>query len=265
MISYEGDQNSVLAYFENAELQYEGEIQKGNIINALIDAINLPEEDLKIKKYNDYTGKSAQWDLQTLIYRHVIPDAKNKTLGNNFYHDVKSSEVKNIICEILKSLGISDKIIIIKKSISESEEPFAAPEIDIKISDTTVKAAITLLKEASGVDAIYVGRGGIVTKENWAFNIILRYKERIQIFNELLEYKNNISKSYAICGLFIISKEDISSAKTKYLQNEFELNVQIGCVGNYITNREFLTTVELGYLPKIMVLKNVKSKYSKYQ
>lgn len=97
-------ENSVLEYFKNAELQYENESQKNNIITALNDILNLTENELKTERYKDYAGKEKQWDLPTLIYKHFVPDGKNKSLGNNFYHDVKKEEVQKSIKHILENL-----------------------------------------------------------------------------------------------------------------------------------------------------------------
>ena len=104
LISCSKDENPVLDYFENAELQYEGKVQEENIVTALNDILNLSEEELKTKRYKDYSGKEDQWDLPTLIYRHFVPDKKDKTLGNNFYHDVKSKEVQKQIKKILEKI-----------------------------------------------------------------------------------------------------------------------------------------------------------------
>ncbi len=97
--------NPVLDYLENAELQYEGETQEKNIVAALKDILSLPELILRAKKYKDYTGKEHQWDLHTLIERHFVPDRKDKSLGDNFYHDVKSEEVQKKIRQILEEIS----------------------------------------------------------------------------------------------------------------------------------------------------------------
>ena len=97
-------ENPVLNYFENAELQYEGKLQEENIMTALNDILNLSEEELKAKRYKDYAGKEDQWDLHTLIYKHFVPDKKGKSLGNNFYHDVKSKKVQGKIKQILAQI-----------------------------------------------------------------------------------------------------------------------------------------------------------------
>lgn len=96
--------NSVFNYLNNAELQYENEDQMENIKVALNDILTLPEKELSLKKYKDYTGEEGQWDLPTLILRHFVPDKKGKSLGLNFYKDVKSDEVQKKISMILKTL-----------------------------------------------------------------------------------------------------------------------------------------------------------------
>ena len=94
--------NPVFWYFQNAELQYEDKVQEENIATALNDILNLSEEQLKAKRYKDYAGKEKNWDLPTLIHRHFVPDKKGASLGNDFYHDVKSEEVQKEIKKILE-------------------------------------------------------------------------------------------------------------------------------------------------------------------
>lgn len=49
-------------------------------------------------------GRENQCDLPTLIYRHFVLDKKSKSLGENFYHDVKSKEVQEEIKKIVEKL-----------------------------------------------------------------------------------------------------------------------------------------------------------------
>jgi hypothetical protein len=96
--------NPVLAYLRDAELQYEGEEQKENIRIALQDMITLDEKELAKRRYKDYQGQPDQWDLPTLIYRHFVPGGKVNSLGNNFFRDVTSDEVRRILQKFLKRL-----------------------------------------------------------------------------------------------------------------------------------------------------------------
>jgi hypothetical protein len=104
------NENQVLNYFINSELQYETNTQKENIITALYDILNLSEEELKQKKYKNYLGQENQWDLPTLIYKHFVPDKQNKHLGDNFYHDIKSKDVKVEIIKTLDKLNNSNRL-----------------------------------------------------------------------------------------------------------------------------------------------------------
>ena len=70
-------ENEVLKYFENVEVQYETKAQKKYIVEALNDILNLSEKKLKQKKYEDYMGKEYQWNLHELLYYHFM--CKNPT------------------------------------------------------------------------------------------------------------------------------------------------------------------------------------------
>ena len=98
------NENQVVDYFKNAELQCEGRMQEENIVNALNDILSLSKEELKSKRYKDYIVKENQWDLPTLIYRHFIPDREGKFLGEKFYDDIKAKEVQEIIEKILQQI-----------------------------------------------------------------------------------------------------------------------------------------------------------------
>ncbi|MBI4237509.1 MAG: hypothetical protein HY696_03700 [Deltaproteobacteria bacterium] len=97
-------QNPVARYLEHAELQYEGERQRMNLIAALNDALQLSAADLQAKRYENYQGKKGQWDLPTVLYRHCVPSTEYSSLGNNFYRDVKSPAVQAIIVTLLTRL-----------------------------------------------------------------------------------------------------------------------------------------------------------------
>ena len=101
-------QNPVLEYFENSEIQYEGDMQRQNIIDALNDVLHLPEHELKFRKYRDYQGKKDQWDLPTLIERHFVPLNPEASLGDHLYRDIRTGRMKKKITSILEQLE-SDK------------------------------------------------------------------------------------------------------------------------------------------------------------
>jgi hypothetical protein len=96
--------NEVVDYLDGAELQYEGAMQKENIIHALRDALHLSPEVLQGKRYKDYEGNKNIWDLRTLVRHHFVPSSKDKMLGQNFYYDITSKEGRKKIEEILATL-----------------------------------------------------------------------------------------------------------------------------------------------------------------
>ncbi len=102
--SCERQHNPVLDYLDGAELQYEGDAQRENIIAALEDVLHLSPEVLQGKRYRDYQGNENVWDLRTVIARHFVPRSKDKMLGLHFHHDITSKEVKSVVAEILENL-----------------------------------------------------------------------------------------------------------------------------------------------------------------
>ncbi len=146
---------------------------------------------------------------------------------------------------------------------TKTEPPTKVPEINEQISQKIIDNCVDILNKSKMVYATYVGRGGILTKETWAFNIILKSKNRVDIFRTLLEKGSNAGKSYSVCGLYLTSEKEFMVAKANYLDKEFEIQTMIGCVGYPASNKEFITVVELGYITRVMVLKKVNLKYSK--
>ena len=104
LTSCKDSENQVLNYFNNVELQYEGRVQEETILEAMNDILVLSEEQLKLKRYKDYSGLENQLDLPTLIYKYFVPDNESKTLGENFYKDVKVKEVQERIKKILSQI-----------------------------------------------------------------------------------------------------------------------------------------------------------------
>lgn len=147
---------------------------------------------------------------------------------------------------------------------TKSEPVAEVPSVNDQISQKDIDDCIEILQKSDMVCATFVGRGGILTKETWAFNVILSSENRIEIFKTILETGSNAGRSYALCGLYLASADEYKTAKSKYIETVFELQIIIGCVGYPASNSEFLTVVESGYMTRVMVLKKVNLKYSKY-
>ncbi len=99
-----GERNAVVSYLDKAELQYEGEAQKANIVDALNDALHFQPDILRAKRYADYEGNEHVWDLHDVIVHHFVPSSQKKTLGPHFYQDITSEEGRKKVAEILKTL-----------------------------------------------------------------------------------------------------------------------------------------------------------------
>jgi hypothetical protein len=97
--------NPVFEYLNNAEVQFENEEQRATLRAAMNDIMTLSGGELEAKKYRNYRGQDNRWDLPTLLERHFLPDDKSKTLGGNFYRDVKSPEVTKLAGELARRLG----------------------------------------------------------------------------------------------------------------------------------------------------------------
>ena len=80
-------------FLEGAQVQYESEAQRLTILGALEDVLALSVQDLKGRRYRDDQGTEGQWDLRTLVTRHLVPDSREKSPGFHFYSDLKSPEV----------------------------------------------------------------------------------------------------------------------------------------------------------------------------
>jgi len=96
--------NPVYRYLKHSELQCEGNEQKSNVKRALVDIVTLPGYELRRMKYSDFRGVCNKWDLPTLLYKHFVPDTTQRTLGDNFYHDVKEEDVQELVKQIIRTL-----------------------------------------------------------------------------------------------------------------------------------------------------------------
>jgi hypothetical protein len=82
--------NPVADYLDGAELQCETDAQRRSVADALNDAVSLSADELRPRRYPDYTGQAGQWDLATLFQRFIVPDQQGKRLGRDFYRDLTS-------------------------------------------------------------------------------------------------------------------------------------------------------------------------------
>ena len=95
----------VWSYLEGCEFQAEDEGQRANFRKGLDDALSLPVAELKARRYADYQGKAGQWDLETLFRKHLLPAQAGRTLGGNFYTDLKDLRVQAQLQALRKKIG----------------------------------------------------------------------------------------------------------------------------------------------------------------
>lgn len=96
--------NNLYNYLKEAEVQYETDSQKKDIIEALEDSINLPPSSLEKKLYSNYRGELQKWNLITVIEKYFVPNKKNFLNEKTFYKEVKSLEGQKILVNWLKKI-----------------------------------------------------------------------------------------------------------------------------------------------------------------
>ncbi len=101
----DNDSTNTYLYFRNAEMQYETEFQKEVIKKAINDMLSLNSLELKTQKYSNYTQKGEYWTITELIHKYFVPDNKSKSLGDRFYKEVNSEEVREQLQGFLSELN----------------------------------------------------------------------------------------------------------------------------------------------------------------
>lgn len=96
--------NTTAAFFEGIEIQCETEEQREVIRKALNDMLTLNEAELKKAEYPDYFRKGQKIKLGQVIYSYFVPDDSQKTLGENFYQELKTVEVRKLLEKLLDEL-----------------------------------------------------------------------------------------------------------------------------------------------------------------
>lgn len=97
-------ENKTAGFFDGIELQYETKEQKAVIIEALEDMLTLDAEDLRKKEYPDYFRKDEKISVEQVIYSYFVPDDAKKTLGDDFYQELSTKEVKELLTNLLQKL-----------------------------------------------------------------------------------------------------------------------------------------------------------------
>ena len=91
----------LLDFLDGVKINYQDETQKETLIQALEDVMDLSIEELKKPRYKNDLGEPNKWDLSIVFAARFIPNQPNKTLGDNFFEEIQTSEVKTSLKEIL--------------------------------------------------------------------------------------------------------------------------------------------------------------------
>jgi len=94
---------------KQSEIQYETDEQKRIIINVLNDMLSLSSEELKNKKYPNYSNQIDTWDLPTVIERYFVPNNDTLLFEEDFYSNIKTNEVQEIIKDLIVHLKTDNK------------------------------------------------------------------------------------------------------------------------------------------------------------
>ena len=98
------EENKTAHFFEGIEIQCETAEQREIIIEALNDMLTLSENELKKKEYPDTFRKGGRINIQQVIYSYFVPDDSKKSLDYNFYKELRTKEVRELIVKLLDKL-----------------------------------------------------------------------------------------------------------------------------------------------------------------
>jgi hypothetical protein len=102
------EQNLVVLYFMDADLQAETRAQLREVKRALDDMLTQPVSTLRANRYADYMMKPGQWTLGMLLNAYFMSVYPQETDSLKFYEDSKKPEaiiiLKEKMMEVEKSI-----------------------------------------------------------------------------------------------------------------------------------------------------------------
>ncbi len=100
-----GTANTVVHFFQQAELQAETDSQRMEIRTVLTGLLELPVEQLKERKYPDYQGHPDQWDILKFLNSYFVPVTPQQLSAEQFYKDLRQPEARKEIRDQLDKLN----------------------------------------------------------------------------------------------------------------------------------------------------------------
>ena len=96
--------NSVVAFFQNSELQSETDEQRLVIQQALKDMLDKSPAELSKKRYFDYQGVKRNWSVIDVLQHYFVPNPPRTIDRQEFYKDYSAPEAHAAIQNQLDNL-----------------------------------------------------------------------------------------------------------------------------------------------------------------
>lgn len=130
---------------------------------------------------------------------------------------------------------------------------FEAPEVHFlsqTCEDVSIpEAAFSALLETETFRDTHVGYAGVVPTEVCAFLTVLAQPDAVSRFERLLEDGHLASQLYALCGLYLMSRNAFEAALLRFTRGEEEIQTQFGCVLMSSPVDELVDRIRSGELP----------------
>ena len=117
----DGGPNTVVAYLQGADQQFENASQGREIEKALNDMLSLGPDELRKRRYADYQMEPGTWTITDILRKYFLPQKPTGLDEDRFYKDVAKPEAKAVIREHLRA--VKEAIALDEKeSESDAEE-----------------------------------------------------------------------------------------------------------------------------------------------
>jgi len=98
----QAEENSVVSFFDGAELQIETPDQVQELQRALQDMLELPEDELRERRYADYQMNEGKWTLAEILSAYFLQEKPIDL--DRIYSDASENAAKTVIKERLEAL-----------------------------------------------------------------------------------------------------------------------------------------------------------------
>jgi len=106
------------------------------------------------------------------------------------------------------------------------------------------------LARACQFQTSHIGASGEISDNTKMFRNILASKQAKIIFKLLEKDSAIVGQLYAMCGLYLIDKDQFNKQKSKYLTNDTRILIINGCVSDITTVEKLFAEILKGEIPK---------------